>query len=208
MSEIAQFDVSQSNYVKANVSNSHNDNVAMDIKFCKDITIKKLKNKLEIVTGGLASTMKVELYQGERYLTSLDNNEAKLGDYLTSDGIRLHVVDKFTNYCLDSKSTRKFELTNDQYDQRTDSVRNFLKQNQLGKYNGDEMSKLEAKRREHNENVKKRAELCVIGSRCQVTLAGKPTRRGTIMYNGPIEDKTGIFIGIKYDGPLGINNGR
>lgn len=96
MSEIQQLEGSQSKYVKANVSNS-NDNIAFEIKFCKDMTIKKLKNKLEIVTGGLACTMKVELYQGERYLTSLDNNEAKVGYYLNCDGLRFHVVDTFTN---------------------------------------------------------------------------------------------------------------
>lgn len=118
------------------------------------------------------------------------------------------ILSQINEYFHDMKNIKKFELTNDQYEQRSDSVRSFLKLNKLGKYNGDEMTKLDAKRREHTEIVKKRAELCVIGSRCQVTLADNPTRHGTVMYNGPIDGKNGIFIGIQYDEPLGKNNGR
>lgn len=42
----------------------------------------------------------------------------------------------------------------------------------------------------------------------QVTVTGNPTRRGTVMYNGPLDGKNGIFIGVQYDEPLGKNNGR
>lgn len=41
----------------------------------------------------------------------------------------------------------------------------------------------------------------------QVTVKGQPRRLGTIMYNGPLEGKHGIFLGIKYDEPLGLNDG-
>lgn len=128
-----------------------------------------LKSKLEILTGGNAGTMKIEVYKGDRHLTSLENDQAKLGFYLNCDGLRLHVVDSFTSCCFDNENIQKFELSNDQYEQRTDSVRNFLKRNQLGKYNEDEMAKMEAKRREQSNNIQQRAELCVVGSRCQVT---------------------------------------
>ncbi|XP_064542519.1 tubulin-folding cofactor B [Drosophila montana] len=207
MSGIIQLDNSDCSYIKANVSNSHNDAVAFEMKFAKDITISQLKSKLEILTGGSASTMKVELYKGDNFVTALSNNDAKLGFYVNCDGLRLHVIDTFASFGFDSESIEKFELTNDQYEQRGDSVRNFLKQNRLGKYNDEEMQQMEAKRREHAEEMQKRAERCVVGGRCQVTVAGNPTRRGTIMYNGPLEGKTGIFIGVQYDEPLGKNNG-
>lgn len=42
----------------------------------------------------------------------------------------------------------------------------------------------------------------------QVIVEGNPIRRGTVMYNGPLEGKSGIFIGVQYDEPLGKNNGR
>lgn len=43
MSVLTQIENSQSDYIKANVSNSHNDNVAFEMKFSKDLTIAQLK---------------------------------------------------------------------------------------------------------------------------------------------------------------------
>ncbi|ALC42415.1 CG11242 [Drosophila busckii] len=196
-----------SSYITASVSNSHNDVVAFEMKFAKDMTIAQLKSKLEILTGGNAGTMKVELFKGDALLHLLDNNDAKLGYYADCDGLRLHVVDIFSSFAFDNESIEKFELSNDQYEKRTDSVRNFLKQNKLGKYNEEEMQQMEEKRRQQAEEIQKRASLCVVDSRCQVTVPGNPTRRGTIKYNGPLDGKTGVFIGVEYDEPLGKNNG-
>lgn len=46
-----------------------------------------------------------------------------------------------------------------------------------------------------------------INSRCQVKLVGAPTRLGTVMYAGELQGKTGYFVGVKYDEPLGKNDG-
>lgn len=43
MSGMIQLDNSDCSYIKANVSNSHNDAVAFEMKFAKDITIAQLK---------------------------------------------------------------------------------------------------------------------------------------------------------------------
>ncbi|XP_001360735.1 tubulin-folding cofactor B [Drosophila pseudoobscura] len=196
----------KSDYIKANVSNSHNDAVAFEVKLAKDLTISALKSKLEILTGGSAGTMKVELYKGDKCLGTLDNNDAQLGYYASCDGLRLHVIDTFASFCFDAP-VEKFELSKDQYDKRSDSVRHYLKQNRLGKYNEEEMQQIEEKKRQQAEEVQKRAELCVVDKRCEVTVQGNPRRRGTIKYNGPLEGKSGIFIGIQYDEPLGKNNG-
>ncbi|XP_017865032.1 PREDICTED: tubulin-folding cofactor B [Drosophila arizonae] len=207
MSEILQINNSDSGFITANVSNSHNDTVAFEIKFAKDLTISQLKSKLEILTGGNAGTMKVELYKGDNFVTTLSDNDAKLGFYINCDGMRLHVIDNFANFTFDTETVEKFELSNDQYEQRSDSVRSFLKQNRLGKYNEEERQQMEIKRREQAAEIQRRADLCVVGSRCQVSVSGNPTRRGTVMYNGQLEGKNGIYIGVQYDEPLGKNNG-
>lgn len=43
MSEILQMNNSDSAFIIANVSNSHNDAVAFEMKFAKDLTISQLK---------------------------------------------------------------------------------------------------------------------------------------------------------------------
>lgn len=112
--------------------------------------------------------MKVELYKGDTCLSTLDNNNAQLGYYANCDGLRLHVIDSFANFSFDNATVEKFELTKDQYDQRTNSVRNYLKQNKLGKYNEEEMAQAEEKRRQQAEEIQKRAELCIVDARCEV----------------------------------------
>jgi tubulin-folding cofactor B len=57
------------------------------------------------------------------------------------------------------------------------------------------------------EEEKKLAESTPIGSRCKVTVSNAPSRLGSVMYTGPVETLPGFWIGVKYDEPLGKNNG-
>lgn len=126
-----------------------------------------------------------------------------LGSYSIEDGMRIHVIDNI----LFDQNVEKFELTSQQYDSRDDSVRSFLKRNKLGKYNEEEMKEIEKKREEAVKRDLERAQKITVGSRCKVTTANQPTRIGTVMYNGDLEGKKGIFIGVKFDEPLGVNDG-
>lgn len=47
----------------------------------------------------------------------------------------------------------------------------------------------------------------VVNSRCKVTLQNSTPRLGTVMYIGSLEGLSGMWIGIKYDEPLGKNDG-
>lgn len=162
------------------------------------------QNKLEIITGGCAGTMQIELYSGDKLITKLDNNDAMLGAYPIEDGMRIHVIDNFQIF---TENVEKFELTEQQYQQKQGTLRNFLQQNRLGKYDEEEMTKIEEKKRAVAEEEMKKAEAATIGSRCRVSVKGQPTRFGTVMYNGDLEGKRGVFIGVKFDEPLGVNDG-
>lgn len=147
--------------------------------------------------------MQLELYSGSKLVCKIDNNDAMLGSYSIEDGMRIHVID---NIVID-QNVEKFELTTQQYDNREDSVRSFLKRNKLGKYNEEEMKEIEKKREDAIQRDLERAQKITVGSRCKVTTANQPTRIGTVMYNGDLEGKKGIFIGVKFDEPLGVNDG-
>ncbi|XP_004517622.1 tubulin-folding cofactor B [Ceratitis capitata] len=190
-------------YVKVNISNSKNDSIALDLKFAKSLTVGQLKCKLEIITGGNAATMQLELYNGDRLVTKLQDDAILVGALPIETGMRIHVIDNF-NWIVD---VEKFELTDEQYETKQDTVRNFLKKNRMGKYNEEEARQKEEKLQKQKQLEQERAELCHIGGRCQVTVPGNPVRRGTVRYNGQIEGKKGIFIGVEYDEPLGKNNG-
>ncbi|XP_017465073.1 PREDICTED: tubulin-folding cofactor B [Rhagoletis zephyria] len=190
-------------FVKVNISNSKNNGIALDLKFAKSLSVGQLKCKLEIITGGNAATMQLELYNGERLVTKLHDDATLLGALPIETGMRIHVIDNF-NWITD---VEKFELTNEQYETKPDTVRNFLKKNRMGKYNEEEARQQEEKLQRQKQLDQERADLCTIGARCQVTVPGNPLRRGTIRYKGPIDGKKGIFIGVEYDEPLGKNNG-
>lgn len=147
--------------------------------------------------------MKLEVFSGSKLVCKLDNNVAMLGSYSIEDGMRIHVIDNI----LFDQNVEKFELTSQQYESREDSVRSFLLRNKLGKYNEEQMKEIEKQREEAAARDLERAQKISIGSRCKVTSAKQPTRIGTVMYNGEIEGKKGIFIGVKFDEPLGVNDG-
>lgn len=51
------------------------------------------------------------------------------------------------------------------------------------------------------------AEKIIINSRCKVTVPNAPDRLGTVMYVGSVDGLLGKWIGVKYDEPLGKNDG-
>jgi tubulin-specific chaperone B len=149
--------------------------------------------------------MQLELYSGNKLICKIASNEALLGSFPIENGMRLHVIDNISSV---TEEVEKFELTDKQYENRSDSVRSFLKRNKLGKYNEEEMKELETKRQEAEQREQERYNKINIGDRCKVTTSGQPTRIGCVMYKGTLEGKKANFIGVKYDEPLGVNDGR
>lgn len=189
-----------------NISNSKTDAVAFERRFAKSMTIDEFKQKMEIVTGGSAGTMELSLYSGDKLITKMEDNDAKLGSYPIEDGMRVHVIDQFL--MVDAENVEKFELTEDQYSSKQDTLRSFLKSNKLGKYDDAEMQRLEAKKQQAKEKEEQMAKQIQVGSRCKVVTSDQPTRLGTVMFNGRLEGKRNIMIGVKFDEPLGVNDGR
>ncbi|XP_053687667.1 tubulin-folding cofactor B [Sabethes cyaneus] len=193
-----------SDIVKINISNSQTDAISFERKYSKSLKICEFKAKLEPITGGSAATMKLELYRGERLVCRLDDDDRPLGYYSIEDGMRVHVID---NFAFVQENVQKFELSQEEYDRKQESVRNYLRQNKLGKYNEEEMRKLEEERKKQQEEDNKKLEQTSVGARCKVTTKGNPTRLGTVMFKGELDGKPGQFFGIKFDEPLGVNDG-
>lgn len=205
---MSEYKVITQDYVNVQISTSKDDICFNEKRFQKGITIINLKRKLELLTGGSSDTMQLELFTKDNKLVCpLNNDEALLGSYPIEDGMRLHVVDKFSlRNELEFESVEKYEMPPEQYAKKTDSVRAYLMRNKLGKYHEDELKKQEAADQEKEEE-KKLAENLSVGSRCQVNLPGAARRLGAVRYAGTVEGLAGYWAGIQYDEPLGKNNG-
>lgn len=160
-----------------------------------------------MITGGCASTMQLQLLNGDKLIAHLNDDNAELSSYPIKDDMRIHVVDSFQNFLFGDTNVEKFDLTEKQYDQKRNTVRDYLKKNKLGKYNEAEMKELEEKKKQEEAEQIKKASTINIGDRCMVSAKG-PRRIGTVRYNGPFHLKPGIFIGVEYDEPLGMHDGR
>lgn len=147
--------------------------------------------------------MEVELFDGDTLVAKLQANDALLGSFAIQDGMRIHVTDTFTFL---AENVEKFNISDDQYAKKRNTVRSFLQQNNLGKYNEAEQQKMQERNEQKAKEIAEAAAKATVGARCLVTAKG-PRRIGTIMYNGPIDGKAGVFIGVKLDEPLGLNDG-
>ncbi|CAO3593419.1 unnamed protein product [Absidia cylindrospora] len=124
--------------------------------------------------------------------------------------MRLHVTDtnprRVKGQFTDVSLVEKFELTEDEYVTRTDTVRAFKERNKLGRFS-DEAKEQQAQFEKDNDDA---AAKMKVGDRCQVQLVDGDdslTRRGTVRFLGLTEFQPGTWVGIQYDEPLGKNDG-
>uniref|UniRef100_A0A1A7XBT1 Tubulin folding cofactor B n=1 Tax=Iconisemion striatum TaxID=60296 RepID=A0A1A7XBT1_9TELE len=180
-------------------------------RFNRGITVAELKGKLEMIVGVPASSMDLEIFSmADKFLQKIDNDEALLGSYPVDDNCRINVIDKSggqVGELFDVSKVEKYELSDDAYDKKTDSARSFMKKHHVGRYNEEETAKKKAELAARKEKEKTDADAISVGSRCQVKVPGQPTKLGTVMYVGTTDFKSGYWVGVKYDEPLGKHNG-
>uniref|UniRef100_A0A182R539 CAP-Gly domain-containing protein n=1 Tax=Anopheles funestus TaxID=62324 RepID=A0A182R539_ANOFN len=198
-------------FIHLNISNSASDVVSYDRKIDPNITIAELTNIIEFITGISPYGMEVELYNGDQLLQKIIDRGVRsehksLRDFSVQDGMRLHVIGPCT-WLDDGTTVDKFELSPEEYDSRNDSLRNYLRQNKLGRYSEERAAQKMAARAHAREEQQKKLRDATVGKRCTVMTKGAPTRLGKIAYRGKVDGKPGIFIGVKFDEPVGVNDG-
>lgn len=151
--------------------------------------------------------MQLQLFKGDNLIAQFNDDDAELASYPIQNDMRIHVIDSVQNNIFGDSNVEKFELSEKQYDQKRNTVRDYLKSNKLGKYNEEEMAAIEERKRQFEVEQEKKCESINIGDRCLVTAKG-PRRLGTVRYKGTFHAKPGIFIGVEFDLPLGMHDGR
>uniref|UniRef100_A0A8C2ET02 Tubulin-folding cofactor B-like n=1 Tax=Cyprinus carpio TaxID=7962 RepID=A0A8C2ET02_CYPCA len=182
-------------------------------RFNRGVTIAEFKSKLELIliVGTPAAYMDLELFStSDKLLQKLDNNEALLGSYHVDDDCRIHVTDRSGTQnaeFTDLSKVEKFEISDEAYEKRADSIRSFKKNFKLGRFNEENGAKQEEALAKKEEEEKVAAGSIAVGNRCKVEVAGQPTKIGTVMFVGTPDFKPGYWVGVKYDEPLGKNDG-
>ncbi|XP_041379331.1 tubulin-folding cofactor B-like [Gigantopelta aegis] len=174
-------------------------------RFPLSTTIAELKGKLELITGANSSTMQLQLLDRQRKLIqSLDDDTTSLEACHVHNDMIIHVIDSDPSKSLgefeDLSKVEKYEMPEEEYAKRGESLRAFKEKMKLGRFaERDPESKL----KEEEEATK----AISIGARCEVTTPKAPPRRGVVMFVGKTHFKEGYWIGVKCDEPLGKNDG-
>lgn len=181
-------------------------------RFNKDITIGALKERLEPITGIPIATMQIKLFdKNDQFVCNLNDDTKKLGYYSVMDYGRLQIEDlnpyRIKNEWTDCSQVKKFEISEEEYNKRNDSVRSFLQKNKLGQYSEENQRHLE--KENDPEGYFEEAQKIKVGDRCEVNAESKTgmPKRGTVKYVGKTEFKPGYWIGIAYDEPQGKHDG-
>ncbi|CAB3398674.1 unnamed protein product [Caenorhabditis bovis] len=175
----------------------------LEKKFPAQLLLKELKRKLELVVGTEASSMKMELYDSDGVKKAdLSDDGKSLKDLGVRDGMRIHAIDiTGRNEDLkDESMVEKYEISDDAYNQRTDSVRAWKKKMQ----EETKTSNAGAEALKRNEEAAKGIK---VGDRCEIRIKSQMARRGEVAFIGPTKFKEGIWVGVKYDEPVGKNDG-
>jgi len=206
---MSEFQVVSSPVLNINLSSSTS-TFLIEKRFNKDLTIGALKGKLELLTGATAGSQILEVFDvNNKSICKPDNDDALLGSYPIDDGMRLHVIDKTGKQgeFEDTSKVEKYEMKSEDYEKRSDSVRAFKERNKIGRFNPEETAKFEEEKKRKAEEEAQQAAKISIGNRCEVRVPGGPAKRGEVMFVGDADFKPGKWVGVKYDEPLGKNDG-
>ncbi|CAE6456092.1 unnamed protein product [Rhizoctonia solani] len=184
-------------------------------KYDLHLTVGQLKGKLESVTGIAPESQRLTVHrsadaQDSTPLHVLDDDSRPLGFYSLSDMMLLKVADtnptSLTGQFTDVSNVEKFELTDEEYQKRRDTVLAYKQANKIGRFAGSAQAPA--------PQVYSAPSDIKPGARCKVETegagAGADIKRGVVRFVGPTKfgkEGTGDWVGIEYDEPVGKNDG-
>jgi tubulin-folding cofactor B len=199
----------------------------IEIRLDLHITIGSLKVKIYKHTGTPPQHQTLVLKQDGKPIAELDDDSRPLGFYSCKNGMEIKCVD--TNpFSLaknggleDVSQVKKYMMTDDEYDQRKDSVRQY-KRDKLAEDPNWKPPKLPGANLANQINRKVARELkgqqpklppgsaadvadMKVGDRCEL-FPGK--RRGTVKFVGEVTWVPGYWVGVEMDEPMGKHNGK
>ncbi|KAF8955312.1 hypothetical protein BGZ46_002661, partial [Entomortierella lignicola] len=163
------------------------ENNSTELRISKASTIDNLKIKFEPITGISSSFQQLQLYNNDTFVTSLEGHpqETMIGAFPIEDFWTIKVIDtnpsRVKGQYTDVSLVKKFELTDDEYASRPDSILAFKKRNNIGRFN--DASSTTSSTSAQNHDFEEAAKNIKVGERCEVDVGGEALkRRGTVRF--------------------------
>merc|ERR1712228_280330 len=188
-------------------------NINSEKRYSPDLTVRQLKEKLEMVVGTNPDNMILQhkTTEGE-VLCTLQPDNLKIGKFDLAHYSNVHVVDTQPNQGIvgtlnavangGNVNVPKYEITDEQYKKRDNTFLKWKEKNLKDFYQkkaDDEKQQIE----EWDQTVKDKK--IKINDRCEIS---KGKHRGKIAFVGSTSfDKKGVWIGVELDEPFGDNDG-
>ncbi|CCH43575.1 Cell polarity protein alp11 [Wickerhamomyces ciferrii] len=180
-------------------------------------TLKYFKQRLETITGIPPEDQQLLLFINT---FSTDGKEIKGSQGQTDDSTTLDQFQFQAHSRIQVNDTRPeselndlnneeggqfFELKDEDYEKRSDSIRRWKQDNKLGRFD----PAFEAKKEEIRQSNESKAKELKEGSRFRTVNDKDGERRGVIRYVGKVPeiDPDSIWVGVQFDEPVGKNNG-
>ncbi|KAJ2657862.1 hypothetical protein IWW48_004326 [Coemansia sp. RSA 1200] len=190
-------------------------NSSSERRFVKSITINDLKGRLEPIVGISSADQQLSILQGtdSQPVCTVPNDagDRMLGYFPVEDYMVLRVTStnpsntSALNFNDDSQ-VEKYVMDDDEYDRRTDTVRAFKRRHNMGRF-ADAKSAMSL---DEEDEFKDLAAVIGVGNRCEVAAVpgvADYARRGTVRFVGKTAFRSGYWVGIEYDEPVGKNDG-
>ncbi|XP_055331805.1 tubulin-folding cofactor B-like [Paramacrobiotus metropolitanus] len=179
-------------------------------RFSTDYTVGQLKRLLEGLTGAQPSSMVLHLFNKDGTAAgAMQSDDVQLGSLNLHNGMTVQVSDPTVRVgeFEDVSKVKKFELSEEEYANRAESLRAFKQRHKMGQFDEKEKELKSESVQKKTSEQQALADAITVGSRCLVTVADQPKKRGVVLFKGSTKFKPGIWVGVKYDEPLGKNDG-
>ena len=119
------------------------------------------------------------------------------------------------NQFTDLSLVKKYEISDENYDRRSDTARKWMQREKLGIYASNQMDKSDTDgsrlNRMKHDNDDSSMESIQVGNRCELDLeigSDSSVQRGIVSFVGEVHFNEGCWIGVTLDEPYGKHDGH
>ncbi|KAI9467756.1 hypothetical protein LPJ78_001714 [Coemansia sp. RSA 989] len=182
-------------------------NATSEQRFVSTITADELHARLELIVGIPPQSQQLELVDAKTKASiPIPSQQQPL---LSASNFAVLRVSSSEPQCRqlnfnDLSQVEKYEMADDEYDAKQNTVRAFKRRHNMGRF-ADNKSAMSI---DDDDEYEKEAREIKVGSRCRVSFQQAGMERlGTVRFVGKTQFRSGFWVGVEFDEPVGKNDG-